>query len=245
MHQPERLRALRIAGACAAAILTLIAATHAKAAEPLIFGGVSFEKLEYRIADGDDKFVYDGDAFIGTDENKLRLRGEGEYVINEEAFEKLETQLLYQRPVSDFFDAKAGIRADTPEGDDRFFAVLGVQGLAPQWFHVDLDFFIGDEADPSLRFDGEYELLITNRLILIPSAEIEYAFSDNRDAGIGHGLASTEIGLRLSYDVWDRAFSPYIGVVWERLWANTADLARDEGEDINDWLFVIGARLMF
>lgn len=247
LQRPECLTALRIAQACASAILTLGLTTASQAAEktPLVYGALAFEKLEYRFGDDEDTFVFDGDAFVGTDEHKLRLRTEGEYVINEEVLEELESQILYQRPISDFFDAKVGIRADTPEGDDRFFAVLGVQGLAPQWFHVDLDFFVADDGDPSLRFDAEYELLLTNRLILIPSAEIEYAFSDNAKFGIGHGLASSEIGVRLSYDLWDRSFSPYLGVVWERLWANTADFARDEGEGINDWFLVIGARLLF
>jgi hypothetical protein len=43
-------------------------------------------------------------------------------------------QPVGQIPISDFFDAKAGARFDTPEGSDRTYAVLGVAGLAPQWF---------------------------------------------------------------------------------------------------------------
>jgi copper resistance protein B len=54
-----------------------------------------------------------------------------------------------------------------------------------------------------------------------------------------------EVGARLSYDLIDRALSPYIGVHYERLFGESGDLARDEGEDRDQVLFVVGARLMF
>ncbi|MCB1807253.1 MAG: copper resistance protein B, partial [Candidatus Competibacteraceae bacterium] len=104
---------------------------------------------------------WDGDAFVGTDEWKLRLQSEGEYIKGPDVFETLENQLLVQRLVSDFFDIKAGVRFDTPDGPDRTYAVIGIQGLAPQWFEVDADLFISEKGDVSARLDVDYELLIT------------------------------------------------------------------------------------
>ncbi|MFT6582952.1 MAG: copper resistance protein B [Alphaproteobacteria bacterium] len=63
--------------------------------------------------------------------------------------------------------------------------------------------------------------------------------------GVASGLNSIEVGARLSYDVVDRAVSPYIGVVYERKFSRTADFARDEGEDPSALFAVIGAKLMF
>jgi len=83
-----------------------------------------------------------------------------------------------------------------------------------------------------VRLDAEYELLLTNRLTLTPSADLDVAFSDDEKMGVGSGFSSAEVGLRLSYDILDRTLSPYIGVVWERKFGETADFAREEGEDV-------------
>lgn len=230
-----------------AGLTALAVATPSQAQEKeLIFYGVQMEELEYRQGDtSENLLVWDGDAFVGTDEIKLRWLGSGEYDTDGEVLETMENRLVLQKPVSDFFDLKAGVRLDSPEGPDRWYGVLGVAGLAPQWIEVDADLFVSETGDVSARLDAEYELLITNRLILTPSAEIDVAFSSDREIGIGSGLNSVEVGLRLSYDVLDRAISPYVGVVYERKLGNTADLAKDEGEDTSAWFAVIGTKLMF
>ena len=212
----------------------------------LVFYGFQAEQFEYRRGDEEENlFVWDADAFIGTDDLKLRWQGEGEYSENESAFEGLENNLFLQTPISRFFDAKAGFRLDTPKGPDRWYGVIGVMGLAPQWFEVDADFYISENGDTSARLDAEYELLITNRLILIPSAEIDVAFTDDREIGVGTGLSKMELGVRLSYDLIDRAVSPYVGFVYERKLGNTADFADEEGEDIDAWQVVGGNRFLF
>ena len=212
----------------------------------LIFYGVQMEELEYRQGDqSENLLVWDGDAFLGTDELKLRWLGKGEYDADGDVLETMENRLVLQKPISDFFDIKAGVRLDSPEGVDRWFGVFGVTGLAPQWIEIDADLFISETGDVSARLDAEYELLITNRLILTPSGEIDVALSDDREIGAASGLNSIELGLRLSYDVVDRTFSPYIGVVFERKFGRTADFARDEGEDPSALFAVIGAKLMF
>lgn len=214
--------------------------------DPLTVWGVQFEELEYRYSDDDEELgVWNGDAFYGTDELKFRWLGKGEYAIEEQAYEQLENQLLVQTPISDFFDAKAGIRFDTPEGPDRTYAVLGIAGLAPHWFEVDASLYVSDEGDTSAEFDAEYELLLTNHLILTAGLDATVAFSEDREIGLGKGLSSTETGIRLSYDLIDRSFSPYIGVVHERKYGDTADFARAEGGGTEDWFAVAGARLAF
>ncbi|WP_148862193.1 copper resistance protein B [Marinobacter fonticola] len=210
------------------------------------FWGVQFEELEYRYSDDDEELgVWDADAFYGTDELKLRWLSKGEYSLEENGFEDLENQLLLQTPISDFFDAKAGVRVDTPEGPNRTYGVLGVAGLAPYWFEVDASLYVSDEGKASAEFDAEYELLLTNRLIMAFGLDATVAFSEDREIGVGKGLSSTETGIRLSYDLVDRAFSPYIGVVHERSYEDTRDLAEEEGGSASDWFAVVGARLVF
>ena len=213
---------------------------------PLKVWGAQFEELEYRYSDDDEEIgVWDADFFYGTDNFKARLLTSGEYSFEEQAYEALENQLVGQIPISDFFDAKAGIRFDTPEGPDRTYAVLGVAGLAPQWFEIDANFYVSKDGDTSAALDAEYELLFTNYWILSATLDATVAFSEDKEIGIGTGLVSTETGLRLSYDLIGRAFSPYVGVVYERKYGNTADFARADGGGTESWFAVVGARLLF
>ena len=212
------------------------------AAEPPIWG-IQVEQLEYRIGDATDVAAWDFDALYGTDELKLVWRSEAEYVIEEDAFEKLENQIRLQVPISDFFDAVAGFSADTPKGQNLFSGVLGVHGLAPQWFEIDLDLFVSDK--PFVRFEAEYEALITNRIILIPSIEIDLPFTDDAARDIGAFGPKLELGARLSYDLIDRAVSPYIGVHYEQVFGETANRVSAAGEDTGAVFFVIGTRILF
>ncbi|SLN63039.1 copper resistance protein B [Oceanibacterium hippocampi] len=229
--------------AIAAAALTLLAACLSIArAEPYVWG-FQAEQLEYRAGTGDDVAAWDFDAFFGKDELRLVWRSEAEYETGEKNFESLQNQLRLQKPISDFFDAVAGVSVETPDGYKRVHGVLGLHGLAPQWFEIDADLFVSDR--PYFRFEAEYEGLITNRLILTPSVEVEVPLVDDRFAGRGAWGPKVEIGARLSYDLVDRAFSPYVGVHYERSFGETANLKRAEGGDADSLFLVVGARLMF
>ena len=232
------MRMLLLAGAIAPALLALSAA-HA---EPVVWG-FRAEQLEYRWSDDGDVFAWDADAFIGTDELKIVWRSEAEFDLDEEAFERLENQLRLQTPISNFFDLVGGIRVDTPEGPDRVHAVVGVHGLAPQWFEIDADFFVSDY--PAFRLEAEYEGLITNRIILTPSLEFDLPFRDDPALDTGAWGPKLEVGLRLSYDLIDRAVAPYIGVHYERVFGETSLLTQAAGEDPGTFYVLGGVRLMF
>jgi copper resistance protein B len=231
----------------AAALAVALSASPAAAQETnLVYYGFQLEEFEHRRGDeSEELLVWNGDAFVGTDELKLRWLGEGEYDTDARKFESMENRLVLQMPVSDFFDVKAGIRADTPKGKSRLYGVLGVTGLLKQWIEVDADLFVSDVGDASVRLDAEYELLLTNRLTLTPSADLDVAFFDDRKMGVGSGFSSAEVGLRLSYDIYDRLLSPYVGVVWERKFGNTADFVREEGEDVEAWFVAVGVKVLF
>ena len=104
---------------------------------------------------------------------------------------------------------------------------------------------MSNEGETSAELDAEYELLLTNYWILSATLDATVAFSEDREIGIGKGLVSTETGLRLRYDLIDRAFSPYVGVVHERKYGDSADLAEASGGGTEDWFVVIGARIAF
>ncbi|MBT5513474.1 MAG: copper resistance protein B [Rhodospirillaceae bacterium] len=211
-------------------------------AEQLIWG-IQAEQLEYRIGNDTDVMAWDVDALVGTDELKLVFRSEGEFETNGDTLEAMENQLRLQAPISTFFDAVGGVRVDTPEGPDRVYGVVGVHGLAPQWFEIDADLFVSDR--PSFRFEAEYEALITNRLILTPSIEFNLPFTDDLAIEQGAWGPKLEVGARLSYDLVDRAISPYIGIHYERVFGETEDIATSEGKDADALFLTIGTKLFF
>ena len=70
----------------------------------LLIYGLQLEELEFRRGDeGEELFAWNGDAFVGTDEVKLRWLGEGEYDNTTSKFEGLENRLVLQWPISPFF----------------------------------------------------------------------------------------------------------------------------------------------
>jgi copper resistance protein B len=201
------------------------------------------DRFEYRAQDGDDSLKWDAQGWVGGDYEKLWLKTEGEKRIGGK-IEDAEAQLLYSRLLTDFFDVQAGVRYDPEPHPRRGYAVLGVQGLAPYYFETDAALFLSNEGELSARFVAEYELLLTQRLILQPALELNLSAEEVKERGIGSGVNDIELGLRLRYEI-RREFAPYIGVNWERKLGQTADIARHDGEDTEIPSLVAGIRFWF
>jgi copper resistance protein B len=181
-------------------------------------------------------------VMTGTDMHKLWLRSEGERVRGHT--ESADVEVLYGHPVSRWWDVVAGVRHDIAPGADQDFAAIGVTGMAPYKFEIEATAYIGTSGQTTARVEAEYELLLTNRLILQPLVEAQWHGKDDRSRGIGSGLGKVEAGLRLRYEV-TRKFAPYVGLVHERSFGGTADLRRDEGEPTEDTRVIAGVRLWF
>jgi copper resistance protein B len=230
--------------ALALALVGAMGAHSSRAAEPgQIFTFVQAEQLEYRSGTGKDALAWDAEGWIGTDDDKLRAKIEGEKP-NGGKLEKGEFQLLYSRRVSDFFDAVAGLRQDIKPDPDRTFAVFGAQGTAPYMIEVDAAAFVSHEGEVSARLKGETDWLVTQKLILQPSAEINLAVQSVKARHVGSGVDSISAGLRLRYEIV-REFAPYVGFHWERKLGQAADYAQEEGDRIDNRSVVAGVRFWF
>lgn len=186
--------------------------------------------------------AWEAQAWIGTDINRLWLRSEGERVGGHT--EAADLEVLYGRSIARWWDLVAGVRHDFKPGDSQSFAAVGVMGLAPQRFEVEATAYVGERGQTAARFEVEYDVLLTNRLILQPLVEAEFHGKDDPARGVGSGLGTVEAGLRLRYH-FRREFAPYIGIVRERAFGNTADYRRQDGEDVDDTRFVAGLRIWF
>ena len=152
---------------------------------------------------------------------------------------------MWGHALNAYFDTQLGVRLDQyNEGKDRQWLAIGIQGLAPYWFELDVTAYVGDDGRTAFSAETEYELLLTQRLILQPRAELNLYGKDDLDNRLGSGLSDLALGLRLRYE-FSRQFSPYIGVEWTDTYGDTADYRRAAGEDTSGTQFVAGLRFWF
>ena len=158
--------------------------------------------------------------------------------------ESAEVQALYSRAIDPWFNLQVGVRQDFRPGPARTYATIGIEGIAPYWFEVEGALFLSDKGDLLGRLEGYNDQRITQKLILQPRVELNFAAQDVPANGIGSGLSDIELGLRLRYEI-KREFAPYIGASWERKLGDSARFARAAGDRVQATSLVIGIRTWF
>ncbi|PCK07282.1 MAG: copper resistance protein CopB [Alteromonadaceae bacterium] len=212
-----------------------------KLADEHVFKHLLANRFEY---DGDSETtLYDLQGWIGTTYDRLVVKTEGEVIAGSLA--ENQTDILWGHAVSTFWDAQLGVRVDSSdEGESRQWLAVGIQGLAPYWFELDIAGYVDIEGRTALAIEAEYELLLTQRLILQPRAEMTVYGKNDEVNGVGQGLATAALGVRLRYEI-TRQFAPYAGVEWTRAFGNTADFANAANEPLNETRYVAGVRFWF
>lgn len=198
-------------------------------------------RLEYADANQDDLPSWDVLGWFGNDYSKLVAKSEGMRTTGEK---ETRNELLADRIVARYWSVQGGVRYDSLEGTDRTWAAIGLQGIAPYWFEVETTLYVGDGGRMAARVDVDYDMLLTQRLILQPELEVNaYSKSDPQNQ-IGSGISESELSLRLRYE-FRREIAPYVGVLWRRAYGNTADFQRAEGADPDDVAFIAGIRVWY
>ncbi len=209
-----------------------------------IFTHLLLNQFEGRTNGADNKLRWDGEAWIGTDMNKFRLKSEG--FSNNSTVSDGDHEALYARPIPHmrYFDPQVGVRADLDSGPSRTWAAIGIEGLAPYYFEFAPTLYVRDGGHVAGRLTGSYDLLLTQRWIVQPEAELNFYSKDDPSRGIGSGLSDLDTGVRLRYEI-SRKFSPYIGFSYNGKYGSTASYARQAGETTSDPRFVFGLRLWY
>ena len=212
-----------------------------------IFWFLFFEQLEFASTSDTGAAVWDVQGWIGGDYNRFWFKSEGARAKRAGAGE-FEVQALYSRLIAPYWDFQAGVRYDRQLGAgsnlQRAYLVVGFEGLAPYWWEMDPALFISEDGDVSARVTASYDLLMTQRLILQPEVEINFAASTVEEWGVGSGLNDLSLSLRLRYEI-RREFAPYLGVSWFQRFGETADLARRRGDDVAELAILGGFRIWF
>ncbi len=207
-----------------------------------VHGG--FDQLEGRFGGGiDNGFRWEGEAWAGTDENRLWLKSEGE-VDGLGRVSDGQQELFYDRPISTYFDLQGGARYDLDSAPGRAWAAFGIEGLAPYFIKVSATGYLGGGGRLAAKLMASYDQLLTNRLVLEPEAELNLYSRDDPRRDIGYGVSDLDAGLRLRYEI-TRKFAPYIGLTWEQKFGRTADLVRAAGQRSSDVRLTGGVRTWF
>ena len=199
--------------------------------------------MEYQARRGGDGYEWNSEAWYGGDINRLWLKSEGDGTWGR-SVDRADVEALYSHAIDPYFNLQGGIRYDFKPNPSRVYATVGIEGLAPTFFEVEGALYLSNKGELMARAEGYYDQRITQRLILQPRAELNFAAQNSRSIGIGAGLSDAELGVRLRYDL-RREFAPYVGVQYKRAFGRTADYLRDEGERAGGWEFLAGVRTWF
>lgn len=209
-------------------------------------GGMNYlvlaEQLEWQDADDGNALAWDINGWIGSDIDRLAFRSEGERVDGHT--EEAELQLLWSHAIGPWWETVAGVRQDFKPGSPQTWATFGVQGMPLFGLETEATAFLGEGGQSAARLTADYDILLTNQLILQPSLEVNLHGRNDPKRGVGAGLSDTELGLRLRYEI-NRQFAPYIGVNWYRAYSDTADMRRANNEDSSESRVVAGVRFWF
>src|SRR5215831_11980066 len=207
-----------------------------------IFAHAIFNQLEGRWNGSNSQFRWDGQGWAGTDYDKLWTKSEG--TVSNGALDDGQHQFLYSRAITTYFDLQGGLRSDLDSRPTRNWAALGIQGLAPYFFDLELAGFVSSQGHLAAKLEASYDLLITQRLILQSQIELNLYSKSDPARLVGAGFSDIDTGLRVRYE-FDRKFAPYIGVVYQGKFGRTANFARQAGESTGDVRFAFGVRVWF
>jgi copper resistance protein B len=203
-------------------------------------GFVLFDQLEWRSGNGPGSLAWSNIGWVGGDINRLWFRSDVDG--GSDGLDEAQAHVLYGRAIARWWDVVAGVRQDFQPGAQTWLAV-GIQGLAPGFFEVEATAYLSDEGQAAAHVEVEYDLMLTNRLVLQPTVEVNLYGKPNASLGVSSGLSDGGAGLRLRYHV-TREFAPYVGVSWSRTFGETSDA---HGTDVPNGAprFVTGARVWF
>jgi copper resistance protein B len=221
---------------------TLDPARPLRMADEHNFGSLRMDRLERVRTRDNSSTVYDLQAWFGRTYDRAVLKAEGD--VDDGKLQDAHTQLLWGHAVTAYWDTQLGVRHDSGEAPSRTWLAFGVQGLAPYWFEMDITGFAGEQGRTALSVEAEYELLLTQKLILQPRIEANIYGKRDTARETGSGLSDLTAGLRLRYEI-RREFAPYIGVERVGKFGGTADFISAAGKRTNETRIMGGLRFWF
>lgn len=209
-----------------------------------IFHAFTLEGDVGEARDGGSK-SFDLSGWVGGDYNRIWLNSEKKNYGDYE--EKFEAQALYSRNFSRFWDAQVGVAHDFSTdftSTNLNYFVIGLEGLAPQFFETKAQIFLSDQGNYSARLKQEIDIFITQKLITQPYFETEIFVQDVPKLEVKSGISDLELGLITRYEI-TRKFAPYFALRYHTKTFGTADYAKEIGARVDNFIVSVGVRLRF
>ena len=188
---------------------------------------------------------FDFSGWVGGDYNRLWLKSEKKNYGNYE--QKFEAQALYSRNIAQFWDAQIGVSHDFSTdftSNNLNYLTIGLEGLAPQMFETEAQVFLSEKGNYSARLKQEVDIFLTQRLITQPYFETEIFAQDVEELQVRSGISDFELGIMTRYEI-TRKFAPYFALRYHTKTFGTADLAKELGQRVDNFIGVVGLRLRF
>ena len=183
-------------------------------------GGLIVDRLESVTAHGSTSMTYDWQAWYGQTADRAVIRAEGD--IDGGRFKDARNELLWAHALTAYWDTQLGVRYDSGKGTNHGWLAFGVQGTAPYWIYVEATAYVNEQGRTAFRLETEYDLLLTQKLILQPRIEMNFYSQRDDTRAVSSGLSDFSGGLRLRYEI-RREFAPYVGVEWASKFGSAAD----------------------
>ncbi|MFT4021179.1 MAG: copper resistance protein B [Acinetobacter sp.] len=153
------------------------------------------------------------ESWIGTDENKLFIKGDFSKAESER--QAYDVKALYSRNIATFWDAQAGLRyrydGHKVRDQDAFDAVVGFHGLAPYFFETDAYAYVGQNQYVGLSLEAKRDILLTQKLIAEPFIKAQIVLHDNAEIAQKSGLSHAEVGVQTRYEI-NKQFMPFVEI---------------------------------
>jgi copper resistance protein B len=201
-------------------------------------------ELESYRAQGQDVLEWELASWYGRDLTKFWFKTEGEYIDGrgDSEFERVQLDVVFSRAVARYWDIQLGVRRDfEPQrnGDNRSWLVSGLYGLAPGFWRVDANLYVGEASSVQFNIEIERELMLTQRWVLIPEVEATFNGNTNRDYDEGGGVSDIEASVRLGYQFTPK-FMAFVGINGQQSFGATKNIIRSAGEDAGDLSLMLG-----
>ncbi len=150
-------------------------------------------------------------GWFGGDIHRLVVKSEGEGTFGDR-IGTAEVQALYARALDPYWNLQAGVRQDIGRAARRTYAWSGSRGW-PLLVRCRGALFLSDKGELLARTEAWVDQRVTQRAILQPRLEVNFAAQDVPDQRIAAGVSSLELGC--AFATRSRAnLRPMSGINW-------------------------------
>ncbi|WP_170235006.1 copper resistance protein B [Croceicoccus sediminis] len=205
---------------------------------------VEVDRFELQAGEGDDPFLFDSTASIGSDSVAAVFKAEGGHEDSRLDVQEVESKAMIAFMPTDGTTLMAGVRHDFRRGSDLTFATLAIEQSLGSLLEGEHYLFLSEDGDVTGAAQVLAGLPVMPSLTLEPRFVVSWSAQEIAEEDTGSGVTDVELSVRLRQAIGP-IFNVYVGAMHERLVGNTRDIARANGDRANVTRALVGAGLSF